>query len=466
MSRLIVATGVFLLLSMGSVQAQDRASRRAASARGTVSLVDWPESLPQLLDEMGAQAPYLLPDIDSLGLDYRYAATDSTSRWSFVLGWRPGARVLYEGAIQPRREGPQGLRMVNVELRAEVVAGGEPIGNMIVAVDSMALRPLPSVYSFEVAVGHDRVFLDVPAEEARRALRRGVRLRNLVVERMGFSAPEASQTSRRSDRDPEARRQEPVPRRPPSVYTPRTSILVGWRIGPHPYYVDSRGDDGRTVRPRGETTGQATGREEDDAAGGRAGAGREQEAGGRTGRDGGEATDATDGEQTSDSGDGARSKGDKSEDDDEDDVPDLRGPALVAAGAVALTAVIGGTVGVYGTGNTPIGLAAGYTHPKGGVHLQAAVNAAVLENDSDQRLTAKALGFYDVFGAPVQPAVGVGVQVDAQRDPEVRPAASVGLVGNLGRWVLYGGVDVVQQTPEVGLTYNFRFGGTDSEGGD
>ena len=465
MSRFIVATGFLLLLSVGSVQAQDRGPAQAETVRGTVSLVDWPESLSQLLREMGERAPYLLPEIDSLGLDYRYAATDSTSRWSFVLGWQPGRRVLYEGDVRPRREGPQGIRMVNVELRAEVVAGGEPIGDMVVAVDSMALRSLPSVYSFEVAVGHDRVFLDVPADEARRALRRGARLRNLVVERMGFSAPEASQTSHRPDRDPEARRQEPAPRRPPSVYTPRTSILVGWRIGPRPYYVDGRGNDGRTVRPRGESAGQPTGREDARGNEGRTGAEQDPDAGARAGRDGDQGTDANEGAQTSDSGGDGRSNG-KTGDDDDEDTPDLRGPALVAAGAVAFTAVVGGTVGVYGTGDTPLGLAAGYTHPTGGVQLQAAVNSAVLDDASDQRLTAKALGFYDVFGAPVQPAVGLGVQVDAQQDPEVRPAVSVGLVGNLGRVVLYGGIDVVQQTPEVGLAYNFRFRSADAENDD
>lgn len=462
MSRFIVATGFLLLLSVGSVQAQDRGPTPEESVRGTVSLVDWPESLSQVLREMGERAPYLLPEVDSLGLDYRYAATDSTSRWSFVMGWRPGRRVLYEGDVRPRRQGPQGIRMVNVELRAEVVAGGERIGDMVVAVDSMGLRPLPSVYSFEVAVGHDRVFLDVPADEARRALRRGVTLRNPVVERMGFSAPKASQPSRRPDRDPEARRQEPAPRRSPSVYTPRTSILVGWRVGPRPYYVDGRGGEGRTVRPRGESAGRATGSEEGRVGEGGGEGQRGEETGARTGRSGDEESE---GEKRT-SGTKSDGSGAGSDEDDDDEGPDLRGPALVAAGAVAFTAVVGGTVGVYGTGDTPLGLAAGYTHPKGGVQLQAAVNSAVLEDAPDQRLTAKALGFYDVLGAPVQPAVGLGVQVDAQQDPEVRPAVSVGLVGNLGRMVLYGGVDVVQQTPEVGLAYNFRFRDADAESDD
>lgn len=459
MSRVAVLAGLLFALSLSPVCAQqpDPTSERARG--GTVALTDWPRSLDQLLREMGTRAPYLLPEIDSLGLDYRYATTDTMSRWSFVLGWQPGARVLYEGAVLPRRDGPSGVRMVNVELQAEVVAGGRAIGNMIVAVDSMELRPLPSIYSFEVDVGHDRVFLDVPADEARRALREGVTLRNLVVERMGFSTPEAPRTSDRRGGEPDVRPQEPAPRRPPSVYRPRTSILVGWRIAPRPYYVD--GDDeeeGRTARPRGASTGQATGE-----AGGRVGGEEDRESRSgegagdddRTGRD---AEASADGEGRSGAGTKTRSGGKDQDDDEEDDeVPDLGTPALVAAGAVALTAVVGGTVGLYGTGDTPLGLTAGYTHPKGGVQLQAAVNPEVLEDERDQRLTVKALGFYDVFGAPVQPALGLGVQVEALRDQETQPAVSVGLVGNLGRVVLYGGVDVVHQTPEVGLSYNFRY---------
>jgi hypothetical protein len=115
-------------------------------------------------------------------------------------------------------------------------------------------------------------------------------------------------------------------------------------------------------------------------------------------------------------------------------------------------------VGLYGRGDTPLGLAAGYTRPGGGVQLQAAVNGAVLEGEDGQKLTVKALGFYDVFSAPVQPAAGLGVQVDPARDRDVAPSVSLGLAGNFGRIVLFGGVDLVQETPEIGLTYNFRHG--------
>ncbi|MFP4228144.1 MAG: hypothetical protein ACLFTE_04860 [Salinivenus sp.] len=466
MSRALFLAAFLFASSVGFVSAQERDSvqreavRGSEAHQGSVALKNWPESLPGLLRDMGSRAPYLLPELDSLGLDYRYAATDTTSRWSFVLGWRPGRRVLHEGEVVPRREGPEDVRMANVELRAEVVAGGEPIGDMIVAVDSMALRPLPSVYSFEVEVGHDRVFLDVPAEEARRALHRGVTLRNPVVERMGFSSPEARRTSDRGAGAPDARRQEPESRRAPSVYTPRTSIRIGWRIAPRPYYVDrGASEEGREVRPRGESAGRPTGEAEGRVGDAEEARDREETADGeRTGRNGDDDETA----RTSGTEDGGQSGGEKDDEDDEDG-PDLRGPALVAAGAVALTAVIGGTVGLYGTGDTPLGLAAGYTNPRGGVQFQAAVNAAVLDDDPGQRLTAKALGFYDVFGTPVQPSIGAGVQVDAARTPHVRPSASVGLVGNLGRVVLYGGVDVVQQAPEIGVTYNFRFRSPDAK---
>jgi hypothetical protein len=134
---------------------------------------------------------------------------------------------------------------------------------------------------------------------------------------------------------------------------------------------------------------------------------------------------------------------------------------------VGLVAVAGGTVGLYGRGDTPIGLAAGYTRPGGGVQMHAAVNGAVIEGDPGQKLTVKAFGFYDVFSSRVQPAAGLGVQVDPSREGDVEPSVSLGLAANFGRVVLFGGVDVVQETPEVGLAYNFRYGRDreDADGG-
>jgi hypothetical protein len=407
--------------------------------KGVATLTDWPTSLPELLREMGRDAPYLLPRIDSLALEYRYASNDSTSQWSFVLGWDPDHRVLYEGEVLPREEGPSDVRMTNVELRADVLVDGEKVGDMIVAVDSMRLRSLPSIYSFEVTVGHDRVFLDASADEARLALAQGVTLDNLVVERMGFAA--AGEPTSERKRTPDVRERRPAPPRQPSVYEPRTSIFIGWRLAPRPYYVGEK-DGKRNVEPRGDRMGRGTEGEEETQT---RTAGRSESGEGR----------GTDGR-------GTRAKsGDENDDEDEDDDEEtsLRGPALGAAAAIGLVAVAGGTVGLYGRGDTPIGLAAGYTQPSGGIQLHAAVNGAVIEGEPGQKLTLKALGFYDVFESRVQPAVGLGVQIDPQRDDDVVPAASVGLAGNFGQFVLFGGVDVVHGTPEFGFAYNFRHKG-------
>jgi hypothetical protein len=437
MIRFLASSLVLLVLVAAPAAAQQADTSAAPAAtpmqgqgKGVATLTDWPASLPQLLREMGRKAPYLLPRIDSLALEYRYAATDSTSQWSFVLGWAPDHRVLYNGDVLPYENGPSDVRMVNVELRADVRVDGESVGEMIVAVDSMALRSLPSIYSFEVTVGHDRVFLDASADEARRALAEGVTLDSLVVERMGFASSEASTFGQRR---PDTRERRPNPRPYPNVYEPRTHIHVGWRIGPRPYYVTKK-DGRRAVQPRRDDLGRSTADADDVQT--------------RTA-------------QREESGEdeveerGSRSRADDEDDEDEDDTS-LRAPALGAVAAIGLVAYAGGTVGLYGRGDTPLGLAAGYTRPGGGVQLHAAVNGAVIGGESGQKLTLKALGFYDVFSSRLQPAVGLGVQIDPQREGNVVPAVSLGVAGNFGSVVLFGGVDVVEGSPEVGLTYNFR----------
>ena len=120
MRRALALSVAAVLLLLGGVRAAGAQQPDTAPAEvrgqggGVAALTDWPVSLSGLLDEMGRKAPYLLPKIDSLALDYRYAADDSTSQWSFVLGWAPGGRVLYEGEVLPRRRAPSTLRMVSV----------------------------------------------------------------------------------------------------------------------------------------------------------------------------------------------------------------------------------------------------------------------------------------------------------------------------------------------------------------
>lgn len=422
-----------------------RAQVPLGEGQGTAAIEGWPRSLPELLDEMGNRAPYLLPRIDSLALDYRYAVTDTSSRWSFVLSWRPAERVLYEGEVLPWREGPSDVHMTNVEFRADVRVEGDVVAEMIIGVDSMALRPGPDRFVFNVSVSHDRVFLDTPPGEARRILSKGVTLDPLIVERMGFAAagtrqeggPDSSSDSRRRDESS----------REPSIYAPRTHIHIGWRVGPRPYYVGGGGDgEAKNSRPRRGLVGRAT---DSDGRGE-----------GEDGRRGDETADQDASEDGKTDGKSSRGRSDGDSDDDDDEDTDLLVPALGAVVAVAAVGYAGGTVGLYGRGDTPIGLTAGRTTRGWGIHFQAAVNRAVIEDEPGQKLTAKALGFYDAFGTRVQPAVGFGVQIDPQRDRDVRPSVSAGLAGNFGRVILYGGMDVVQGTVEMGVSYNFRYGGT------
>ncbi len=449
--RLALLVGALLFTGMSPGQAQ--APRGAGD--GTVALEGWPRSLPTLLDEMGQDAPYLLPRIDSLALDYRYAATDTTSRWSFVVSWRPAQRVLYEGEVLPWRERPRGTRMTNVELRADVQVNGEKRAEMIVGVDSMALRPVPDRFAFNVTVRHDRVFLDTSPTEARRILSEGATLEGLVVERMGFASD--AEQRRPSTGDQEARERRPEPSRSPSVYTPRPRIYLGWRVAPRPYYVGERGqDDDRTRRPRGETVGRSAADTERSGT-----TDRDERTEGRRG-DGNDSGEGEKGDDEADTEGRSRAEdvfsGEDDEQDDDEEETDLGIPALGAVAAVGIVAFAGGTAGLYGRGDTPIGLASGYTHPRGGVQLQAAVNSAVLEDGPDQELSVRALGFYDVFESRVQPALGLGAHIDPQAGRDWDPVVSAGVVGNLGRVVLYGGLDVVHGTPEVGISYNFRHG--------
>lgn len=475
--------------------------------RGTALLADWPRSLPDLLNRMGRRAPALLPKLDTLTIDYAYTTGQDMVEMQFGIQWQPGQTVLYEGNVIPRSESPPDVRMTSFEILLDAVKGGQKVAETLIAVDSMALPPSPGYYEFEVRVPYEQVFLDVEASDAELYLRDGVDLERPLIERIGFRpfrngvpVGVVGQMERESDASERAPEGPPQRDSPPVVYSSRTRVLIGWRIGPDPYYV---GPVGRPVPPRSDRDRRVVERPEtasgdddrqrrEETAGREATPGREttaarrgddgdSESSARTGRgSGGEESasgDRTSGDRTSGEGSGGAesdsrtgrsgtsgSEGkidgeegkDKRDDDEDDDT--LAPAALGAAAVVAGIAYFGGTVGVYGTGETPIGLAAGVTKKRWGLQLQAAINPEVIEQEDTQRLNAKVMGFYDVLGgSPVQPAVGAGVQFQAVGDKTtVDPALSFGAVVNTGRIVIFGGYDVARETPEFGVTYNFR----------
>lgn len=403
--------------------------------RGTVALTEWPASLGGLLREMGKKAPYLLPKVDSLAVEYRYAANDSTSRWSFVLGWQPGDKVLYKGDVLSRQSAPANLKMVNVELQVQVRAEGTEGARMIVAVDSMRLSPYPSIYSFEVTVPHTHVFLNTSAEEARRMFATGITLDSVVVERMGFRPDGGASTSEASSRPAHQFRSWSGGR----AHGPQSQIAVGWRA---PTGSDSAG----------QREGHGSVRSSTETVGSRAGQTRRYH--------------DSHSKETDENGSERRLHKTSDDEVDEDENPNLRIPAIAAVATVGLLAYPGGTVGMYSRVDTPIGLSAGYRNPKGGLQLQAAVNGSTIAGEMAQKLTVKGLGFYDLFSTRLQPSLGLGFQLDPTAPGIVEPSMSIGFAADIEQLLLLGGFDLVQRTPELAIVYKFRDGSGTSNGGD
>lgn len=424
--------------------AQDEATPRGS---GTAVLAGWPDDLKAVAEDFAADDYQLLPRLDALTLDYRYAAGPEGAQMSFVIAWAPGEEGLYDGSVRPYEALPSDIRMGAVELLADVVVDGRAVAEMIVAVDSMALGPHPSVYAFEVEnLAYDTVFLDTPAEVARRYFEARFELRNLRVNRIAFAS-----YGEELPRAPDLTRKEPPRSDPPrsypprSVYEPRVGVSIGWRIGPRPYYVDG---PRRTERPRGDAVGRTAEDGERHAA---------PERGERTGAEERDDDRARDG-AVARTGKSERSRKGKKKDDDDEDEDTLVPASVVALAAVGAVAVAGGTVGYHGTGRTPLGLTAGWARPGGGALLQASVNDAVLGAEGTQHLEGKLLGFVDAFDAPVQPAVGLGALATAEgNETTVEPGLMLGAVGNLGRVLVIGGYDVLRQAPEFGVAVNFRF---------
>ncbi len=405
--------------------------------QGEAVLRDWPGDLRQARQHIRTDLQ-LLPELDRIDLSYRYQARQQDAAFSFVLAWRPGDEALYQGRIMRYRSLPDGIRMTAIEVEADVQVGGETVAQMLIGVDSMALAPHPAVYSFEVPeVSYDTVFLDTPPDKAQRYLQDGITLQNLRISRVAFGIPR-SEREERKYRDERPRESASW-----SIYAPRVNVILGWRIGPRPYYLD-RSPDPRSWRPRGDDVGRTA------SDSGRTGSDTGRGSGDRSGDDSGERGEAT-------SGRGDKPSRDK--DDDDEDKDSLLPASAVALAGVGLAAIIGGTVGYAGTGKTPIGLMAGWVRPEGGTLLHASINRAVLDDDGGrEHLTVKGIGFYDVFDAPVQPALGLGALARAEGNETTWEASvSVGAALNLGRVVLTGGYDVVQSTPEVGIAINIRY---------
>lgn len=431
---------VLMTFSVLPVQAQVAddapADSKTVQGSGTAVLTDWPDGWPSAAVRGGAD---VLPALDTLALGYRYEADPEAPQMAFTVRWIPASHGYDRGRRVTVQALPD-LRMTMLALEADVMIQERRVAGVVIAIDSMALRVQPDSFAFEAAdLSYATVFAGTSADSARAYFERGFSLENLTVRRIGFEPVQAERrvANRRSRRDA-----------PGPVYVPRPAIDIGigWVIRPRTRASGGGSappSDGRTPGTRragDDEDGRSTGRGDDRARGDR----------GEDDRKGSE--------------DGAKKRGrrknsdDDDRDDDDDDKESLRPAAAVAAAAVGAVALGGGSVGYYGTTEAPFGVTAGYADPRGGALLQASVNGALLlgEEGEAQRLTAKALVFYDVLGAPVQPALSLGVRARADDEIDLDPSLALGAALNLGRVVVLGGYDVLGAAAEFGVAINFR----------
>ena len=451
-----------LLASTSAAQEASEAAERDRAVQGVVRLVDWPDPSKALSADASIQ---VLPFLDTLALGYRYEEGEEGPTLKATLEWTPAARGIYDGEEVDIEAFPAHIEMEAVVLRAQVYAGGRPVGETTIELRDVALAASPDVHTVEIdTLAWATVFNGLSAQGAQATFESGFELGDLKIIRAAFAAFD----------DVVARHERPR-RRPRPTHT-----TVYEPFGPQIYISGGIGGRSRPrALPRGQRREMGRGSAEaeqgdrsrtrsGDASPEASGSGDQkgaQQRGGRT--SGGAEAEGGKGSASGEKGETSRRGGRKvplpSGDDDEDDDNEdneLLPAALAAAAAIGFVAYAGGTVGYYGNAaKAPIGLTSGFVRPRGGVLLQAAVNESLITSGPGPRnLVAKVTGFYDAFGAPVQPAVGLGVLA---RDPgeniDVQPSLSLGAVATLGPVVLMGGYDVAQGGAEIGVAFNFRY---------
>jgi hypothetical protein len=296
----------------------------------------------------------------------------------------------------------------------------------------LELASHPGLYAFEQkdATWED-VFQDTPDSLAKRLFVTGFRLANLEIESIAFGGsnlltpPLADGTI--TVGGARTRRQADVDAGVGVV------LDIPVRTGPRP--GERRDKAGRTEEPRGDQVGRGKSDDREEAS--------------RTGK-----------ETTDEAAKSRRKNRGKKDKDDDDDVV-LLPAAVVGVAAVAAVAVAGGTIGYYGnTKHAPIGLTAGMVLPEGGVLQQVAVNEAVLDRSAvePERFVGRIISFYDLFKAPLKPALGLGAMAsEFGGDFEYEISVSPGVVGVFGPVLIMGGFDVISGGIDMGFAINFKY---------
>ena len=446
MRRLSILTILLMLFGAGS--AESVAQQRDHPFEYTL-LLNWPPALRAAAADGQTHFAYdLLPVIDTLALGYAYVEENGQPVMHFSLDWTPGPFGIYDNKKVVYEDLPEDLRIIAVDLRAEVYIDDQPVAALMLALDSLTLAPTPDQVVFEDERTWQTVFEDTPEDTARSYFANGFTLRDLHIVRIAFASYE-----------PIVEQDAPYDPRYPvwvGIYPPDGIIWVDGIIG-RQSGAGKRGDPEavRRRKPRkviGRTITSDTERPR-RRSGDRRVPDEDPEKDPTTRTRTGDRDKAT---ATRDTGRGKKRSG-KTKDDDDDD-EELLPAALAGAAAIGLLAVAGGTVGYYGNAEMPLGLTSGFVRPKGGVLAQVAVNGAVLGADNGpEKLLGKVMGFYGIANLPLQPALGLGLMAEENgEDLDLTPSLSLGAVGNFGRLILFGGYDLATDGVDFGFAFNFR----------
>ncbi len=438
-----------LLIAWLGACATDAAAQPHRPGYQYVYLLDWPPALYERAPDADTRYPYdLLPLLDRLSLGYAYGVEDGLPALDFLLSWKPGAYGVLDNRVVPFDELPEDVRIVAVDLRAEVYVEDEPVADLRIALDSLLLGAAPDEYAFaRLGTPWEAVFVNTTTDDARAYFDAGFSLRNLAVDRIAFASFE--QEAPDDEREPGV----VYPPYPPrvGVYPPDVIIWVDWifrpgaaksgAVGPRRTPREGVGRDVPSDPERPRTRGGQEG-EPDEG-------GEDRTPRTRTGERDEAAADRDKAERP------RPGKSGKKTDDDDDE--ELLPAALAGVAALGVVAFVGGTVGYYGNAEAPLGLTSGFVRPRGGALLQVAVNEAVIGAGGREKLLGKVTGFYDVFKAPVQPSMSLGVLAEEHGDDvELTPSLAFGAVGNFGRILLFGGYDLTAGGVDFGVAFNFR----------
>jgi hypothetical protein len=439
-----VGLGLAFLIASLVISPLDGLARQAASGEGEVRLVHWPDvvyetqgamDIPSMraADQYGELA--VLPRVDTLALRYAWSVVDGLPRIDFELRWVRGSGGIVDGRLVADAEMPEGIVLDLADLHADVVVGGERAGDLVLSLDSLYLPPDPDAYLFGTRdVTWSDIFASMDSTAARRAFTAGFSLERLDILRVGFE--EVSEADERYV--PVVVRRRPVRR---TVIVPDFDVWIGWDLWPDAYRPPPRGVP-RRREPRGDRTGR-TATEGQGAPGGTT-------RGGTRTRDEG------------DSGGGSvwiPGAGKSDDDEDDDDDSELLGPALVGVAAVGVLLAAGGTIGIQGSGDTPIGLFSGAVTPRWAFFVHVAVNPEVAKRDDGEKLRAGMLWALRPFAGSLRPAFGAGVlATELGDDVEVDPTVDLGLVYARGQVVVLVTVDALSGQPRIGLGVNLKGG--------